>query len=329
MAIRKALATLMAASALAAVPSAVSYEPGGPTLEAEMRTLSQWKLHAQNQAGRKLEDFLRQNPGLDRKDYEMINYYTWPIAVDHFTISAEPVYSGSTVASAKEWLADESLWKRLSWKAYDQLPSDLRESILEKMFEKHGQFVGPENQLDSRALSTLPAPIIVANHLAKISSGVDRIYPDKNPQERRLVSDINKAIMLSESFAVHQHGDAAQPGKDQGLFQISPDTGRMLSREETFRGADFNDPDTSIEAGLVVYSRFLRALKNDYSGAIMAYNAGIPAAREKSPRARRYLESVMSRYDNYVHGRASPTWSFISGKAESAVLLKKPGNDIS
>ena len=298
---------------------------GRTYLENDLRTMQEWRIHERHEHEKRLEYMLWQNPCFSRKDAEVIMSINFPLAIDHFELKFGGEYLHSTVASAYDFFTDDSLQKRIRWRGFDQFPEEFRERLLDRLMKQYAYALSPDYTLTKDDLETIPDPVLVANYLMHIDKRVGELYPELSYKERRVVSDLSRAQLLSESYAVphlNYNGDI-------GLFGISTSSRNRLSRFPAFKEYDDKDyymPDVSIKAGTKILRDFYVASRGNMNLALTAYNTGIPAALEKKPWAIKYHDWIMSRYDWYINKGYSPTWDRISREVEAnrAAQLDKP-----
>src|SRR5690606_11000921 len=140
------------------------------------------------------------------------------------------------------------------------------------------------------------------------------------------------AMMIQESFLNHKAENIGERYKDIGLPQISHVERKKLIKNKEFLkligfeekiktmkdpNEIFYNPYYSIAAGMLIFRNKLIEAGHDLETAIMSYNTGIYAAKRRTDRAKKYLELVKYRYENYVEGYLSPTWEYVFKVARS------------
>lgn len=207
------------------------------------------------------------------------------------------------------------------WKEWDAVPSNIMENAVDKQFKKYSIYLHPKvwETMNLEDWENVPGIIRFAAFLKMIEEESNKKnIEDHIYEEIFSARQIMTGIVLTESFMEHK----AVGRKDEGLTQISPYAKQHLKKYPEFshlRKIDLFNPYISIKAGTTWFKSCLINAHNDLDVAIAAYNVGIKKARNNTPRAKKYRNTVYTRISDYITSQEpkSQTFRYVQKKVWS------------
>jgi hypothetical protein len=221
------------------------------------------------------------------------------------------------------FLADRTIWLRMHFEDWDQLPADLRAEGLGRMLDRYGRYaVTPAlwTVMTADDWDQVPQPIRAMAFVSMIEHWVQFYAVGEGfDLDQDEVLRTVKAIAMSESWFDHRSFLLNTDGSvDIGIAGASAYARRVIRRwsdsgriDFSFEDGDYFNPYNATRFLAFWFQAMLEEADGDLPLAIRAYNWGIGRARAGF--GAEYLDAVERRRRRYFNGPSgSFTWRLLS-----------------